>query len=73
IIVFLFIGVAAVTAGSTNDDHMSKALMIGASLLFFIVAVVVIVAFILTIVIVKFAFKLARLIDAKQTIAIQRS
>ncbi|CAF0803910.1 unnamed protein product [Rotaria sordida] len=72
IAVFLIFGITAITAGSVTDDNMSKSLMIGTSFVFFILACVVIVAFILTIIIVKLAFKLAKLINGKQTVVIQQ-
>ncbi|CAF0997331.1 unnamed protein product [Rotaria sordida] len=72
IIVIICFAITATAAANITDDDMNKSILIGASVAIFFVIIICIACLILTIIIVKFAFKLARLIDAKRSLTIQQ-
>ncbi|CAF3667639.1 unnamed protein product, partial [Rotaria socialis] len=68
LVVLLFVaGLTSVTNGSSVNNSQTNGMLVGGSTAFFVEIVIIIAAFILQIVIVKFAFKLARLIEAKKS------
>ncbi|CAM4936780.1 unnamed protein product [Rotaria socialis] len=67
ILVLLFVvGLTSLTNGSSVNNSQTNGMRVGGSIVFFVVIFIIFAAFILHIVIGKFAFKLARLIEAKK-------
>ncbi|UJR07532.1 hypothetical protein I4U23_011820 [Adineta vaga] len=71
VILLLLLGVVVLTALSQSDAGEHKGMIVGASFGAFFVIFIVAASFILTVIIVKFAFKLARLIDANKYLMVQ--
>jgi len=71
ILALLALAVFALAGSSTIQDD-SKGLAIGMSVGLFIFVGILTVSFILTVIIVKFGFKLARLIDANKHVVTQQ-
>ncbi|CAF3691895.1 unnamed protein product [Rotaria socialis] len=68
IIVLLFVAcLTSLTNASSVNNSQTNGMLVGASIVFFVLIVIIIAALILHIVIGKFAFKLARLIEAKKS------
>ncbi|CAM4967949.1 unnamed protein product [Rotaria socialis] len=68
VVMLLFVlGLVSLTNPSSVNNTQAYGILIGESIVFFVVIVIIIAAFILQIVIVKFAFKLARLIEANKS------
>ncbi|CAF3522522.1 unnamed protein product [Rotaria socialis] len=67
IVVLLFVaGLTSLTNASSINNSQTNGMLVGGSTAFFVVIVIIIAGSIVQIVIVKFAFKLARLIEAKK-------
>ncbi|CAF4535257.1 unnamed protein product [Rotaria socialis] len=67
IVVLLFVaGLTSLTNASSVNNSQTNGMLVGGSTAFFVVIVIIIAGSIVQIVIVKFAFKLARLIEAKK-------
>ncbi|CAF3127670.1 unnamed protein product [Rotaria socialis] len=67
-VMLLFVlGLVSLTNPSSVNNTQAYGILIGESIVFFVVIVIIIAAFILQTVIVKFAFKLARLIEANKS------
>ncbi|CAF3632865.1 unnamed protein product [Rotaria socialis] len=67
LVVLLFVaGLTSLANASSLNNSQTNGMLVGGSTAFFVVIVIIIAGSIVQIVIVKFAFKLARLIEAKK-------
>ncbi|CAF5123208.1 unnamed protein product, partial [Rotaria sp. Silwood1] len=72
IVMLLFVGIAASATGNFSNDNRSQDLTLGVSIGIFIIALACIARLVLTIIIMKFSLKLAKLIDVKRSFAMQQ-
>ncbi|CAF2862858.1 unnamed protein product [Rotaria sp. Silwood2] len=72
IVVLLFVGIAASATKDLDNDNDNKNPMTAVSMGIFVTVLSSIARLILTIIIIIFAFKLAKLIDVKRSLAIQQ-
>ncbi|CAF0892066.1 unnamed protein product [Adineta ricciae] len=70
VVICLFLGISALAVGSQFDKEQ-RGFLLGASIGVFFFVVLLAANVILTVIIVKYAFKLARLIDASERLAVQ--